>query len=53
MMLNSIKSMGKKVAKLRRVARERLYEDKILYTNDTDPKKWWDNIKMLFALLLM
>ena len=39
-----------KVAKLCKVARRRFYEDKICYTNDINPKKWWDNIKMLSGL---
>ena len=38
------------VAKLCKVARRRFYEDKIRYTNDINPKKWWDNIKMLSGL---
>ena len=39
-----------KVTKLCKVARRRFYEDKICYTNDINPKKWWDNIKMLSGL---
>ena len=39
-----------KAAKLCKVARRRFYEDKICYTNDINPKKWWDNIKMLSGL---
>ena len=40
-----------KLAKLCKVARRRFYEDKIIrYTNNINPKKWWDNIKMLSGL---
>ena len=39
-----------KVAKPCKVARRRFYEDKIRYTNDINPKRWWDNIKMLSGL---
>ena len=39
-----------KVAKPCKFSRWRFYEDKIRYTNDINPKKWWDNIKMLSGL---
>ena len=38
------------LAKLCNFARSRFYEDKIRHMNDINPKKWWDNIKMLSEL---
>jgi hypothetical protein len=38
------------VIKLCKKARQRFYADKINHTHSTDPKKWWDNIKMLSGL---
>ena len=39
-----------KTAKLCKIARKRFYQNKIRHTQDINPKKWWDNIKMLSGL---
>ena len=39
-----------KVIKLCKKVRQHFYADKINHTHNTDPKKWWDNIKMLSGL---
>ena len=39
-----------KTAKLCKIARKRFYQNKIRHTHDINPKKWWDNIKMLSGL---
>ena len=51
--IEQYKMYRSKIAKLCKVARRRLHENKICYTNDTctNPKKWWYNIKMLSGLV--
>ena len=39
-----------KVNRLCKQARRRFYRDSISHTRDTNPKKWWDNIKLLSGL---
>jgi hypothetical protein len=40
----------KKVSQLYKVARRRFYQYRISCMKDTNPKKWWDNIKLLSGL---
>ncbi len=44
------KAYHNKVIKLCKKARQRFYADKIDHIHNTDPQKWWDNIKMLSGL---
>jgi hypothetical protein len=44
------KSYRNKVNSLCKQARRRFYRESISHTRDTNPKKWWDNIKLLSGL---
>ena len=39
-----------RVIKLSKSVRRRFYNDKVSHMRDTNPKKWWDNIKLLSCL---
>jgi hypothetical protein len=39
-----------KVSQLCKVARRRFYQERISCMKDTNPTKWWDNIKLLSGL---
>ena len=48
--LQQYKFHRNKVSQLCKVARRRFYHDRISCMKDTNPKKWWDNIKLLSGL---
>ena len=47
---HSYKIHRNSVIKLSKSGRRRFYNDKVSQMRDTNPKKWWDNIKLLSGL---